>query len=167
MKQSIVFFSKTGFTQRYAQLLSQQTGAPLLPLKEASPAALADCDRVIFGSFLHAGRIMGLKKCLRLAQGKELFLFVTGAAPVDAAQPDFWRANLSEDQLSRIPHFYFPGGLCYEKMSLPDRAMMKLAASFLSRQPGADPQFAAAIRRSYDLFDPEAVAPLVERMNAR
>lgn len=163
MKQAIVFHSKTGFTQRYAQLLSQQTGAPLLPLEKAAQSSLAGYDRVVFGSFLHAGRISGLKKFLRLAQDKPLLLFVTGAAPTQA---DFWQANLSGEQLARIPHFYFPGGLCYEKMPLPDLAMMKLAAFFMSRQPGADPQFAAAIRHSYDLFDPAAIAPLAAEMAA-
>ena len=164
MKQVIVFHSKTGFTRRYAELLSRQTGAALLPLGQASRAALTDCDRVVFGSFLHAGRISGLLKCLRLVGDKPLILFVTGAAP---AQTDFWQANLSAEQLARIPHFYLPGGLCYEKMPLPDRAMMKLAAFFMGRRPDADPQFAAAIRRSYDLFDPAAVAPLAREINAR
>lgn len=159
MKQIIVYQSKTGITQRYAELLAEQTGIPLLPLRQATPAALAEYDRVIFGSRLCAGHVDGLKKFLSLAQGKALVLFATGAAP---DQEDFWKDNLTEEQLANIPRFYFPGGLCYEKMGLSDKLMMKAAAFFLSRRPGADPRLAETIRRSYDIFEPSAVAPLVE-----
>lgn len=58
----IVYQSKTGFTERYAQQIARETGARLLPLAKASPAALAGCDTVLFGSRAHAGRLDGWAK---------------------------------------------------------------------------------------------------------
>ena len=44
-----------------------------------------------------------------------------------------WSQNLSAEELEKIPHFYMPAGLCYEKMSFPDKLMMKTAAAFMKR----------------------------------
>ena len=65
-----------------------------------------------------------------------MVLFVTGATPNsdEKTVEGFWRQNLTPDELEHIPHFYMQGGLRYEKMSLPDRLMMKMAARIMKNK---------------------------------
>ena len=45
----IICKSSTGFTKKYASLISRKTGARLVDFKEASPELMSGCDLVIFG----------------------------------------------------------------------------------------------------------------------
>ncbi len=163
----ILYNSKTGFTRQYAQLLAEQLGCTALPLKDA-PADLSQYAAVAFGSRLHAGSVDGWKKARKLlAQrgAKRLVLFATGAMPIEAedAIQKMWAQNLTPAELTAIPHFYLPAGLCYEKMGAVDRAMMKFAAWAMTRKKAKTPEdeaFQAAIVHSYDISDPKYIAPL-------
>ncbi len=89
----------------------------------------------MFGTRAHAGMMDGYQKAKKLFEKSgvsRLILFVTGATPNAAAETveAFWKQNLSSDELAKIPHFYMQSGLCYEKMSLADRLMMKVAQSW-------------------------------------
>lgn len=168
----IVYHSKTGFTERYARQLAEETGAALLPLRNASAGQLAGYDTVVFGTRAHAGRIDAWRRAQRLfaqSGARRLVLFVTGAAPADARQTldAFWRQNLSAQELAELPHFYLPGGLCYEKMGWADRTMMRAVAAVMRRQSQRKPehsvqdaQFERMITQSFDLSSPDALRPL-------
>ncbi len=165
----ILYSSKTGFTKKYAELLAAELGCTALPLS-ATPADLSQYDVAAFGSRLHAGSVDGWKKAQKLLVrrgAKKLALFATGAMPneAEAAIQAMWAQNLTPAELTAIPHFYLPAGLCYEKMGAVDRAMMKLAAWAMTRKKAKSPEdeaFLAAIRRSYDISDPKYIAPLAD-----
>ena len=91
---------------------------------------------------------------------------MTGATPAAAAETieELWRQNLTPKEREQIPHFYLPGGLCYEKMSLPDKGMMKIAAAIVKMKKNKTAQeeaFAQAIATSYDSSDKKYIKPLV------
>lgn len=170
MKNSIILYnSKTGFTQRYAQLMAQELDCPACPLKDA-PADLSQYGVVMFGSRLHAGVLDGWKKAQkRLTQrgAKKLVVFATGAMPNEAedAVQRMWEQNLTARERQDIPHFYLQAGLCYEKMGGVDRAMMKFAAWAMTRKKAKteeDQAFQNAIRQSYDISDPKYIKPVVD-----
>lgn len=171
MKKTIVVYkSSTGFTKRYAQMIAQETHCAIADFQKLRDGRqLAGYDTVIFGSRAHAGSIDGLKKMRKLFQAsgaKRLLLFVTGAMPDTATETiqQFWSQNLTADELLHIPHFYMPGGLCYEKMSRGDRLMMKAAAVMMKRKKhksAADLEFERAIAHSYDISDRKYMEPLV------
>ncbi len=57
-----------------------------------------------------------------------------------------------------------PGGLCYERMSMPDKLMMKMAALMIKNKKNKTPfeaGFENAIKASYDISSPEYIKPLV------
>lgn len=165
----IICKSSTGFTKKYASLISRKTGARLVDFKEASPELMSGCDLVIFGSRAHAGRIDGYKKIRDMfhkSTARRFLLFVTGATPAAASGTinEFWAQNLTEEELADIPHFYMPGGLCYEKMSLSDRLMMKVAAKMMKKKKNKtaqDLEFQRAISSSYDISDKAYAEPLI------
>lgn len=175
-KVLIVYQSKTGFTRRYAGQIAQQTGAVLLPLQKAKPAALAGWDAVLFGSRAHAGRIDGWGKAQKLLAAAQsgkarCAVFVTGASPAGELETirQFWAQNLTDEQKRVLPHFYLQSGLCYEKMPLVDRLMMKGLAAMLRGKKDQTPQDAAMLRmisRSFDASDDAFALPVIEWIRA-
>lgn len=167
-KIMILYNSKTGFTQTYAELLAAKLDCAALPLKDA-PADLSQYDVVAFGSRLHAGMLDGWKKARKLLaqrSAKKLVLFATGAMPneAEAQIQKVWEQNLTPEEQKTIPHFYLQAGLCYEKMGGVDRAMMKFAAWAMTRKKSKteeDEAFRNAIRQSYDISDPKYIEPVV------
>lgn len=170
----IVYKSVTGFTEKYAACIAAALGCEAIGLKDASAKRLSGCESLIFGSRIHAGRIDGIDKARRLTAesgAKRLILFATGGAPAEAAEviEKMWRDNLTAGELENTPHFYMPGGLCYEKMPLVDRLIMKMAAKMMSKaepKDDAEAGFATALSGSYDNFDEKYIAPLVDYLNA-
>lgn len=164
----ILYNSKTGFTQRYAELIGKDLGCPALPLGDA-PSDLSRYGAVVFGSRLHAGVFDGWKKAQKLLQSRgarKLVVFATGAMPNEAEDTiqKVWEQNLTAQERDAIPHFYLQAGLCYERMGGADRAMMKFAAWAMGRKKAKTPEdeaFQSAIRQSYDISDPKYIQPLV------
>lgn len=165
----ILYNSKTGFTQRYAELIGKELGCPALPLGDA-PSDLSRYGAVVFGSRLHAGVFDGWKKAQKLLQSRgarKLVVFATGAMPNEAEDTiqKVWEQNLTAQERDAIPHFYLQAGLCYERMGGADRAMMKFAAWAMGRKKAKTPEdeaFQSAIVRSYDISDPKYIVPLAD-----
>lgn len=174
MKGIVVYYSKTGFTKRYAQWISEETGWRAVSLKEAAGTKLSSEDVFVFGSGLHAGTIPNLskaRKCFRESGAGKFMVFATGAMPGTESEviANMWRQNFTEEDLAQIPHFYLQGGLNYERMGLGDRILMRGLRFFLSRRKNPEPkdrEFAEAISRSYDFSSKEYLGPLLEAMGA-
>lgn len=182
----IIYKSSTGFTKRYAELLAKRLGCALADFKNIRPAFLSGYDIIIFGTRAHAGSIDGLKKLRTILKAYNrrrpvpcasvrdtsgmahplCAIFVTGAVP--AAEKDtiehLWQNNLTEKELSRLPHFYLPAGLCYERMCFTDRMMMKGLAFMLNRKRGKtvrDIGLEKQISCSFDISSEEYLEPLI------
>jgi hypothetical protein len=99
-----------------------------------------------------------------LRGGAKLVLFATGAAPAYAAGAKMWAANLQAGEREAVPHFYFQGGLNYEKMDGFDKFVMKALAWVLGRAKAKnedEAKMAKALQNSYDASSRDAIAPLV------
>ena len=174
MNIKLVYKSKSGFTKRYAQWIAGETGCVLLPLRGCGAASVEGCDVFIYGSRVHAGRLDGLDKARKLfamSGAGHMILFATGGMPNTAADTieEMWRNNLTADEIKTVPHFYMQAGICYEKLGLIDRTMMKMAASMMAKQRDDSPmgqQIAQAVHGSYDISDRKYIAPLVEALKA-
>lgn len=165
MNAIVIYQSKTGFTRQYAQWIAAALGCQALAWKEAQSADLAAYDTLIYGGWFHAGSIMGLKRFLQKAEplGKKLAVFATGASP--AENPDneaAMRKNFTEEQYGRIGHFYFPGGLNYEKMGAVNRAMMAAFRAMVKKQEGENSPAYQLLCKSYSLAEEKYIQPLVD-----
>ncbi len=165
----IIYKSSTGFTERYAKLIASKIDCTLAAYKKAAPELIAGYDTVVFGSRAHAGMIDGYKKIRKITSQNpsvKLILFVTGAMPASSKDTieTFWKQNLTSEEILKIPHFYMPGGLCYERMSMPDKFMMKVAALMIKNKKNKTPfeiELENAIKASYDISSPEYIKPLI------
>ncbi len=165
----LLYKSKTGFTKRYADWISEEIGCAVADYKTATLENMSAYDTVVFGSRAHAGRIDGYKKIREMFQksgAKHFALFVTGATPCTEEKiiEEFWKKNLSEDELLSVPHFYLQSGLNYERMCFSDKIMMKAAAAMLKKKKDKDAYdkaFEQAISGSYDISSKEYARPLV------
>ncbi len=165
----IIYKSRTGFTKRYAEMIAEETDCTLIDFKDITIDIISGFDTIIFGSRLHAGIIDGLTKVRKLLQSSKanhFAIFVTGATPNASEETinKVWENNLTSDEVTNIPHFYMQSGLCYEKMSFPDKLMMKMVSIMLNKKKNKDSHeigFEQAITSSYDISSKEYIAPLV------
>ncbi|MDO5147648.1 MAG: flavodoxin domain-containing protein [Eubacteriales bacterium] len=169
MKIKLVYKSKSGFTKQYAEWIAQETGCELIPEKAANISDVKGCDVLVYGSRMHAGRVDGLSQARKLFAGsgaKHFIVFATGGMPCSAVETveEMWKNNLTAEELESIPHFYMQAGICYEKLGLVDKAMMKMAASMMAKQAEKNPmeaQIVKAVQGSYDISDKQYIVPLV------
>lgn len=165
----VIYKSSTGFTKRYAELIAKEMGCAVEDYRNVSSGMLSRYDTVIYGTRAHAGRAAGFQKAKMLFEKSgisRLILFVTGATPNAATEvvEAFWKQNLSAEEMVKIPHFYMQSGLCYEKMSLPDRLMMKVVAVMIRHKKNKTEQeigFEEAIKSSFDHSSKEYIEPLI------
>lgn len=162
-KTIVLYSSRTGFTQRYAQWIAGALGCEAKPFDPAAP--LEGYDTVIYGGGFKAGMIRNLKPFMVKAEGlagARIAVFATGAMP--AAAPDAMKAmrqNFTDEAWARIAAFYLPGGLRYEKMGFGDKLMMSVFKFMVGHTDGKDSQVYKMIASSYDLTDEAAIAPVV------
>ena len=177
-KALLVYYSKTGFTQKYAEwikeALPQDISCDLVPYKERGKLKWEQYDLILFGGGFHAGMINGLKWFKaqagrlpeQIRQGGRTAVFATGAMPVDA--PDVEKAmrqNFTEQEWAQMKTFYLPGGLCYERMGIGDKLMMSVFKAML-KESKVDSRIQQIVASSHDITSKEAIIPIVEWCSA-
>lgn len=165
MKAIIIYYSKTGFTEKYARWISEELHCDIVSYKDKEKASLEDYDTVIYGGGLHAGSINGLKwlkeKLPQLTE-KKVIVFATGAMPPETPDVDkAMRQNFTEDEWNQVKVFYFWGGLCYEKMGLGDKLMMAVFRKMLSKKEGEE-EALKMVSSSYDCTSRDYIRSLLE-----
>lgn len=170
MTITIVYNSKTGFTKQYALWIAGELGCNTMPYSAFSKKAATENDIIVFGSFVHAGKIDKLDKiktAMSDKPGTKLIVFATGATPGEVTEvvDQIWSDHLTDAEQHSIPHFYMQSGLKYENMGFVDRTMMKFVAKLMSKKENKtenEAGFAAAIEHSYDASSKEYIVPLVD-----
>jgi menaquinone-dependent protoporphyrinogen IX oxidase len=133
MKTAVIYKSKTGFTQKYAEWISQELGADLFPIENFDKYFIDNYDTIIYGGGLYAAGINGIK-FIRL-RSKKLIVFATGSSPWrESAFSKVKNKNFTPEEQAHLKFFYFRGGLDMTKMGMFDRFLMKLLkASIMSK----------------------------------
>lgn len=181
MKNKILvcYKSVTGFTKGYAEMIAREIECAIRDVKDVTPEILSQYDIVVFGSRFHAGTVDGLKRIkdyVEKSKVKNFIIFATGAMP-NAAEGTIrqaWENNLNSDELIHIPHFYMQGGLCYEKMPLSEKILMKTFAAVMKKKlrkkkdkTEEERQFERVISTSYDISSKEYVKPLISLLKEK
>lgn len=166
MKAIVIYESKTGFTQQYAQWIAQALSCETRPLKGITAEALAGYDTVIFGGWIFAKRIQGWDKMKALLP-KPAAIYAVGAAPLLEGGLEAIR---TENALGDLPLYYMQGGLRYDKLGFVMGGMLKLMARSLRNKKDStevERMSGEYMSKSYDCSSQEAVKPLVEAVRAR
>lgn len=171
----IVYKSKTGFTKRYVDWITDEITCNTIELEKAKKEEINDYDIIVYGAGMHAGHILGLNKFRKLidfhndkVNNKELIIFATGAAPnTDEIVSQIQKNNLREDE-ANARFFYFESGISYEKMSGADKTLMTAFKTFLkikSNKSNIEEGTNMAILNSYDNSKKENIIPLISHLN--
>lgn len=126
---AIVYTSNTGFTRRYAQLLSRAAAIPAYELDSARPAPAG--ARVVYLGWLCAGGIKGLSKARKRWD-------VRAVCAVGMA-PEYPREKLAaQNHTGELPVFYLQGGYAPEKMRGINKVMMGFMTKQMTKNPPKD-----------------------------
>lgn len=167
MKTVVIYNSQTGFTKRYAQWISEATGADCLELPNAKKKNLAAYDAIIYGGWACAGNISKLswfKNNMGHWTDKKLIVFCVGASPITNPDVELFLKQ-KKAELKKVNVFYCPGGLNYERMSAPSRLMMKLFQKKLDTKKNktvAEHEMIKMLSKSYDISEQKYIEPILK-----
>ena len=144
MKKTIIIYrSKTGFSQRYAQWMAEELGCRAVPFQDRGAVRLGEYDTIILAGGLYAGQMAGLKWL-----AKRIAALAVGCAPMDT--PDLGESmDKLFGPLPQLRGFYCQGGLDYARMGAVDRAMMAALRAALRRKKDAQAML-EGISHSFD-----------------
>lgn len=124
MIRAIVYKSNTGFTKKYAELLSAETGLPYYALSENR---VKSGEPVIFMGWLSAGKIKGYSKALKKYD-------VRAVAGVGLRAQDSAALNelITQNKISDVPAFYLRGGLDMNRLRGMNKFLLKMFYKMMS-----------------------------------
>lgn len=124
MSRVIIYKSKTGHTERYAKMLSEELDIPCYSYKEAK---VSDNDEVIFLSYIYASKIMGLSKVLNKYNVKAII--AVGAL---AYSKDYVNTLKQTNNIDK-PFFYLRGGIDYSKLNFIFRKFLPIIGKDIAK----------------------------------
>lgn len=171
MKTIVVYRSKTGYTERYANWIAEELGCDIKADAEFSD--IEAYDIIIYGGGMYVGGLNGsrlIKRNYGKLAGKKIVIFAVGSNPGREEElAEFWARLLDEEQLEAIPHFYLRGGFDYNKLGIADRILMNMLKKRLQslKNPTEDELgMLAAYDTPVDFCSKENIEPLVACVRA-
>lgn len=165
MKAIVIYKSNTGLTKKCAEWIAEELSCKAVPMEEINGVNLASYDTLVFGGWLLAGSIQGLKQIkskIISFKGKKA-IFATGSMPSDSPPvADIMGKCLTEEEHKEIGTFYMRGGLNYDKMGFIHKSMMKMMCNIMKKQHGVDSEQYKSISKSFDATSKSAVEPLIQ-----
>jgi menaquinone-dependent protoporphyrinogen IX oxidase len=165
----VVYCSKSGFTKKYAELLSQELQCDLREGKAAKVADLSNYDTIIYGGGMYAVGINGIKlitKNYEKLKDKKLIIFAVGASPVREDTTELVRdANIPAVMIDGIRFFYLRGGFDYNRLSPFYKFLMTLKRLQLKgvKKPDADTKgMLASYDHPLDFTNVKNIKPLLD-----
>ncbi|HOJ48879.1 MAG TPA: flavodoxin domain-containing protein [Bacillota bacterium] len=157
----IVYASKTGFTKKYAEMLSAKTGMKAYSVNELT--GISPDEEIVFLGWIKVGKIQGLNKVRNL---KLKAVCATGTART--AEPSE-EAVKTRNKIEDIPFFYLRGGcLPLKEMPFWDRVMLSMFVRVLKSRKDPDEETKEAIehiQNGYNGVKEENLAPVLEWLN--
>ena len=136
-KTLILYKSKYGSTQRYAQWIAEAVDGDLMEASKADAGIYGGYDTIVFGGSLHAVGITGVKALTDhydSIKDKKIIVFAVGCSPgYDKDLKKVWEANFTEEMRERIRFFYARGAFHFQKLKLVDKTMMRLLRMKIKR----------------------------------
>lgn len=167
MNTIIVYSSRTGFTQQYAEFISYGLKCDYIPLGETDAFQLKEYPLVLYGGPVINGEVEGLAEVRGMVRGR-LMVFAVGALPDTVLV----RKKLME--VNAIPEedfFYLEGGMKYEELPPGTKRALRLYQHTLElgNPDNLSPEqrfFLNNIGRTFDHMDRNAAEAVVAAVEA-
>lgn len=142
MKSIVVYSSKTGFTKRYAEIISKELDCSALALDEAKKHDLTAYDQLIYGGSLYASGVLGLKKMLGIigsSDFQKVVVFGVGATSYNESLIDeLISKNYPKGQPTNHKFFYLRGGFNFNKLNSVDKFLMGMMKKSIEKKKVED-----------------------------
>ncbi len=144
---AIVYVSNTGFTEKYAKILTLETNLPCYTLDEAKKQ-LKKGSEIVFLGWIMGGKISGLKKAKRRYKIKCI-----GGVGMDNPKNESDDYLIKKNRIKGIPTHYLQGGFNMAKLTGVYGFMMRTMLKSLQTKTNKskeDVQFEKMISRGFD-----------------
>lgn len=142
MKSIVIYSSKTGFTKRYAKIISQELGCKVLSFDEAKKEDISVYDQIIYGGSLYASGVLGLKKMLNIIEKnkyKRVVVFGVGTTSYNESLTDeLISKNYPKGQPDNHKFFYLRGGFNFNKLNFVDKFLMNMMKKSIEKKKYED-----------------------------
>jgi menaquinone-dependent protoporphyrinogen IX oxidase len=168
MKTLVVYKSKSGYTQKYAQWIAEELSADILESSKASVRNMKEYDTVIYGGGVYANSISGVKlitRNLKQLKDKNIVVFATGlTSPEDKGVNEITNKNFTPEQLKHIRFFYLRGGFDFNKLGFLYKTVMKQFTKMNSKKEQNEDEkaLADACQNPVDYTNRDNIRALVE-----
>ena len=175
MNAIILYGSRYGASQTYAQALEARTGIPAVAYQEIQD--FGPFDTIVYIGGLYAGKTTGLAKTVRHFPTDHPFrlLVATVGLSDPAVEDNLLRIReslaqeLSPGIFVRTTHVHLRGAIDYSVLTTRHRLMMKGLCTLLRRQPAEDrsPDTQALLDsygKAVDFIDLDTLAPKPDRL---
>ena len=151
-KTIVIYQSKYGATQKYAQWLATALSCEAVQRKKFSDKRLADYDTIIYGGGIYATGIAGiswLKKNAAALADKRTVCFAVGASPFEASALEEIKKKNLKDELASIPCFYCRGAFDEKRMTGGDKLLISMLKKMVAKkEPATFEPWEAALMES-------------------
>ena len=149
MANIVVYESKYGSTEKYAKWIGAELNCKVKRISEVSIEELESYENIIFGGWVHAGKLEGFKTFLNSVdkfKDKSLFVFTCGIAVTeDKSYLDYKEKNFKE--FNNLKDFYFRGAFDFNKLDFMDKVMMSIFKVLLKMKKS---ESTVEISKAYD-----------------
>lgn len=175
-KVLVVYKSKYGSTKRYAEWIASEAGADLCESSSIKANDLNKYDTIVFGGFLHAVGISGVKIItdnFKKLMDKKIIVFAVGCSPERASDIDkVFSNNFKDDIKNKVNFFYLRGAFNYKKLDFADKMMMNALKMKLKRMK--EEEITEDVKGLLDCYDnavdwtdKRAIEPIIRCINKR
>lgn len=175
MKSIVVYESKYGSTERYAKWIGEELGCRVSNISEVSLEELLTYDNIVFGGWLHAGTIKGLKKIsdnIEKFKNKNFTVFYVGLSMIDNIDNREYKEVKEKNfkDMKDINTFYLRGAFNYQKLNFVDKIMMTIFKFILKKQKEEEMDdntkgMLDAYDNPVDFVNKESIKPIIESLN--
>ena len=166
MKTLVLYQSKTGNTEKYAQDIAKRVAADIFPLKRFKTKKLADYDTIVFGGWVKAGKIQGIDEFLsnwNLMKDKDVIIFSVGMSMTSKeTRAQMIDTNVLYDYHMR--YYQFRGSFDFNKLGPIEKFLMKKAVGQIASNPDLNADQAALagiLENPIEFYDQEKVDRVV------
>jgi flavodoxin len=161
MKGIILYMSRAGSTKEYAEMLSEETGFPILDLKNDKKPDLEGYEIVIIGSWIMGNRMVArswIRKKWKILEKRHVILFSTsGAEPDIEIRKEFLEGSLPSEIRDQVSYFPLRGRFRKEDLGPVYKGFMGLAEKLFKND-----ELVKDLSEGVDGVEREKLMPMIE-----
>jgi len=170
-KVVVIYKSKYGSAQRYAQWIADEVKADLFERSKITINDMLKYDTIVYGGSLYAAGVLGIsliKKNFSKLKNKKVIVFSVGASPAHPeAINDIKNNNFTEEMNERVLFFHLRGCFNYKKLNPIDKVLMYLLKKKIQRKKpdeltDDEKGMLACYKHPVDWTNKKSINPIVE-----